>query len=827
MAMGATANAEVTNWSLTSTKLQEDFPAMCLDGAGEPWIAYVAWDGEADVLKIARRGDDGLVEIGQIAGPGIIHQPAIACDAKGALCVVWSELDGENRWSLKTRRVVDGKIDPQTVVLEAKSGSAVFADAGSDRKGRVWVAWQSFRESHSDIFACVFDPATNAWSKPMPVTSNAAGDWEPRLAFGKRDEALIVFDSVRSGQYDVQLATVQLDGRTTIKALSSSPRYEGRASVSATADGAGLWLAWESGRERWGKNSRGVDGKAGLNSGKRVEVAFYALDSGTLTPAADATPVLKRLQEQGPKPKKENSKARKKAPTALNRPEVVTDAAGNLWLSCRLFYGTHWKIGLTRYDVDTSTWSQQITLENSSFGQDRRCQALRGDDAIWLCWPSDKRSSKRPLVSGVYLARVTGGAELPLAKIANPKPVAPAKHQPRWGDDSPERSRQDRHSWTVDGKTYRLYWGDIHRHTDVSNCRTGDDGCIVEQFKYAYDVGKLDFLGSSDHTDAGKTYSPYEWWCNQKLADVFQAPGFFNSFYVYEREQRWPWGHRNVVFGERGGPIVYIKRATYKASPWHKRLPVAKGPTDIAPDELWELLKKTGLDVSVISHTGATGMGTNWDGYEQIDNAVENLVEIYQGARVSYEGLNTPQPTVGFPKSGKLKPDAHGSVKTGKDFGFHNKGVYQRALHNQYKLGVFASSDHISTHASFGGVYAEDFSRQGILKGMNQRHAIAATDKIFMEFSCNGHMLGSIFSTDKKPAITVTVLGTAPLSRVTIVRNEVDYKVFKPGVNDLRETYTDPEPIAGENRYYLRVEQEDGNMGWASPIWVTYGAKAK
>jgi hypothetical protein len=35
-------------------------------------------------------------------------------------------------------------------------------------------------------------------------------------------------------------------------------------------------------------------------------------------------------------------------------------------------------------------------------------------------------------------------------------------------------------------------------------------------------------------------------------------------------------------------------------------------------------------------------------------------------------------------------------------------------------------------------------------------------------------------------------------------------------------TWTDAEPLKGENRYYLRIEQVDGNMAWSSPLWVTY-----
>ena len=54
------------------------------------------------------------------------------------------------------------------------------------------------------------------------------------------------------------------------------------------------------------------------------------------------------------------------------------------------------------------------------------------------------------------------------------------------------------------------------------------------------------------------------------------------------------------------------------------------------------------------------------------------------------------------------------------------------------------------------------------------------------------------------------------------IRKEKDYKVFQPNSATFSVEFTDPSPITGENRYYLRVEQNDGNMGWTSPVWVTY-----
>jgi len=817
--------------SIATKNVQEDYPAMCLDRQGRPCVVYVAWDGKADSLKLARLDGGALKAVTTLAGPGIIHQPAIACDAKGAIWAVWSQVNEEtNAWSLNARRVTGDKADTQTVTVEGKFGSAVFCDAGSDAKGRVWVVWQSFRKAHGDIFAKYYDPAADKWSDEIQVTKNPAGDWEPRLAFGKDDGAWVAFDSSRDGVFNVYLAKVGLDGKTAITQLSKSPRYQGRPSIAAAPNGKSLTIAWENGRLLWGKNTRGVGGGAGLNFGKRVEVVRYGIATGKITPAGNPSPALRMVPVKKPA-KKQPAKKPKRRPAArragaLNLPRIIIDSKGNYWLAVRRYIGTSWKLALVRYDTGAKAWSQPAAVARSPFGQDRRCGWARDNKGgLWLVWPSDLRTTKKPLTSGVYLAKVDTPMELPVAKAPKPKPKPAAKLAPRWGDETPERKRSDHHVWEADGKKYTLYWGDFHRHTDISNCRTPDDGCIVDQFRYAYDVGKLDFLGTSDHTDIASMYGPYEWWHSQKLADVFHAPGIFNSFYVYEREQRWPWGHRNVVFPKRGGPMIYIKRPTYQKSPWGKKVPAAQGPAEISPKELWKLLRDWKVDVSVISHTGATGMGTNWDGYKQIDNVVENLVEVYQGARVSYEGINTPQPTVGFPRKSKPKADAHGSVKTGRDFGKYNKGVYQNALKNGYKLGVFASSDHISTHTSFGGVYVESFTREGVIEAMNARRTVAATDKIFIEFTCNGRLLGTIFKTTDKPKLKLAVFGTAPLKQVTIVRNEADYKTFEPKGKNYSTTFTDVSPIEGENRYYIRAVQSDGNMAWASPVWVTFSKK--
>lgn len=852
--LSETADLTPNPIALRSPENQSDFPVMTMDTSGTPWIAYVEWDGNTDSLCLAKHTEGELIQVVKIGSPGIIHQPAVATAKGDLLVVLWSQVNDRNVMDLKTQLVIDGKTEGDASTLASSdNGGNVLARAATDREGRVWVVWQSMRGQLSDVYCRYFDAARKEWSPEIQVTKDPAGDWEPCIAFDARDGAWVIFDSSRGNEFNVYASRVGLDGTVgDTKTLIQTDRYEGRASAVGTTDGKGIWITCERGNQEWGLDMRGHGGPQGLNGRKDSVLAYWDLTSGEVKemPAIDSlladlpgpVPNVDRQQANNAKAKakaadqKKAKPAAKKAaekttqprPTpvaAVNLPQVMLDGNDRLWVSVRYFKNYCWRIALARFDVESKQWTTPVALPNSAYAQDRRTScSLTADGSLWICWPSDLRNSKLHRNVGIELAKVATELDVPLVKARSSMPRDPfaASINP----STPERPQDEHHTWTHEGTTYKLYWGDFHRHTDVSNCVTANDGCVLEQFRYAWDMGKLDMLGTSDHTDIAKIYHPYEWWLNQKLVDVFYAPGFFTSMYAYEREQRWPHGHRNIVFAQRGGPVVYIQRANYVASPWQSIFPVeTTGEKELSPQELWDVLVRYGQPVTAISHTGATGMGTDWNTFNSIDHRVENVIEIYQGARVSYEGRNAPQPTVGLREGEKYNSAATivGEPIPGepiRSFTDKDNGTYQNALSRGHKLGVWANSDHISTHTSYGGVYVKEFTREGIIEGLNARRTIAATDKIFIEFTANGHLLGTEIELSGKPHLAWKIEGTAKLSQVTLVRNEENYQQWQPGTKSFEHTFEDVSPVTGENRYYLRIEQSDGNMAWSSPVWV-------
>lgn len=797
--------------SLNQPGVHEDFPTTCFDADGNPVIAYIEHDGEADALKIANLDENGISAAETISADGVdnIYQPGLALLPDGEVLCVWSQLEKDGQWDL-VARTPGGEIFP----LTEGAGNDIFPDVGVDRKGRVWVTWQRMENGSCRILMRNRDPESGEWSEEFTVAIAEAGDWEPRLAFGAEDEALIVFDSYRNGDFDVFLTRVRPDGaiRPTIE-IAATDRYEARAEAACSPDGKTLWVVYENGIKLWGKDL-GADWRkkgGGLHHDRLLKVVKVDLENNSVEKVADLTDLLPDLVAD----------PQSVGTGAIDVPEIVVDADGKPWVFFRyvLFNSPgFWQIAYSRLDPETEEWTAPEVLGNSSFCLDRRTSvALNSKDGtLNVVYPSDLRKNKQAGDTGIYFAKIDTQAE---RKSAGKKPFDLAQKPPtqlRPYNDTPERDLDDHHVWKINGEEYELFWGDVHRHTDFSNCRTTDDGCIVEHFRYAIEAGGLDYLGTSDHTEVGKRYTAYEWWQTQKLADLFHNPGSFVSLYAYEREQKFPYGHRNVLFIERGGPLIYIKRKNYAEAPWAKPLPEPEGEIlgDIPPWQLWDLLRAHGKRAITIEHTSAGGMGTDWSKYPgPVDPEFENIIELFQGSRESFEGEGAPQP-----------PIVVGGEKVSTFKGNSATGTWQKALAQNHRLGAFASSDHRSTNISYGGVYVKKLDREGIFEAMDARRTTAATDKIFMEFSCNGHLMGEAFETAESPAFEIRINGTAPIKRVTLIKNEEDFQVFEPESksNEFSRDFTDDSAAAGENRYYVRVEQVDGNMGWTSPVWVQF-----
>jgi hypothetical protein len=208
-------------------------------------------------------------------------------------------------------------------------------------------------------------------------------------------------------------------------------------------------------------------------------------------------------------------------------------------------------------------------------------------------------------------------------------------------------------------------------------------------------------------------------------------------------------------------------------------------------------------------HTAATGMGTDW---RDNDPKVEPFVEIYQGDRMSYEYPGCPR--AGFDPKGNQLPAQIG--------GWQPLGFIDNAFRKGYRLGFQASSDHWSTHISYCIALAERHDREAILDACRKRHCYGATDDIIVDVRSGDHLMGDEFRTSQAPKLEITVIGTKPIKQIDILKDSQVVETIKPNGPEHRGTWTDPKPTTGTHYYYIRVQQVDDELAWASPMWIEY-----
>ena len=84
--------------------------------------------------------------------------------------------------------------------------------------------------------------------------------------------------------------------------------------------------------------------------------------------------------------------------------------------------------------------------------------------------------------------------------------------------------------------------------------------------------------------------------------------------------------------------------------------------------------------------------------------------------------------------------------------------------------------------------------------------------------------MGDAFDTSERPTLEIAVQGTAADRQAPRdPRQQVRLLDRARHGGQVKLRYTDDDARPGQTHYYyVRVEQADGNLAWASPMWITY-----
>lgn len=797
-----------------------DYPSIAVAKDGATWVAWQGFDGKGGDRIFAEKLAPGELRPSE-ARPfavspegGDVYRSAVAEDAEGKIWVVWSERVNDN-WDLFARSF-DGESWSRAERLTKASQPDTQHRVAVDSEGRLHVVWQSFRNNRAGIFHKSYR-AEEGWSAESRVSGEGGNAWEPAIAIDSKDNLWVGWDQYGDNGYDVRLRG-RVDGAWEAeRAVADTARFEAYVSLAVDKQDR-LWLAWHESGVNWGKDwgyPFHIRANAtGLYNSREIRMAV--LDGGTLRAPA---PLAAALPDPGP------------GNNFFEYPRLAVDGDGRVWCFFRhrrpaqhnVYWRTPahhalWEIQASYLDGDQ--WSAPVLLPYSTGRTDMRVEFARGEDGrLTAAWPTDRRNfrdfvnmmpdvfaARIPRIAGTPRGPGLGEFRLPPVEPARQPPNRPAREmaadEPVHPNEAEDVRRIRAYTYEAGGKKYRIFRGDMHRHTDIS-WDGYNDGSPEDTYRYALDAASLDFLAITEHNFG--VADEYDWWRSQKFTDVYRVGGAFVPLVGYERSIKYPNGHRNVIFPYRGAPIL-----DYQHYEWNSG-EEGFAYTRQGPERFFAYLRK--YKAIAMPHTSGTSMGTDWADY---DPEVEPIVEIYQSDRTSYECTDCwrAAPPDDVPKQfGGYKPEGYVNVAWEKGF----------------RLGVQASSDHLGVHTAYSMILAEENTREALVDAIRARRTYGATDNIIVDFRLvdgdDEYMMGSDAKVSGRPRFKVRIEGTDVLGDVEIVKNNERVYTQQPDAKTVEFTYVDNETRnkSEADFYYVRVRQADRDeqIAWSSPIWVT------
>ena len=780
-----------------------DLPSLAVDGDGYPWVAFVAFrDGRTSIraVSITATGAGEQIEVSEATEEDVTAPTVVSLGDRGMLAA-WTSFEDEEPWLRYA--MLDPVSGTRGEVRRVGGDPALLPTMESDGEGGAWLA--AVHKHAGRLVLRVHRYRDGRFEEPLTLSEPTWNAWDPELVAVPGGVAVAYDRSAPGRSTDVVLRRV-VDGEVgRAVPIATSPLFEAHPSIARHPDGR-LVVAYDVGDARWSGGGSRFTMRSSLHL--RRSVAIRVLDGDRLLeprePIASLLPdenravheyprvaldesgrafvVLRSVATDNPLPKNERSvwrglavgpggagRLRFSAGRNDVRPALARDAGGRILAA--------WSADLRTLDrARESTWFRPAVADGQHrvYVDDLRRVVGGAGDLLRDLVDAD---ANQP---GASLADIeTFEARAPWMPDDWELPSGPQ-------DPPPPSSYEPFVVETADGRRLRAWFGDLHRHSDISRCWMNKDGSLEDAYRYALDVARLDFVSVTNHPAHMTSWDRRR----QELSvDQFSLSGELVTFFGYEHVE--PLGHKNVIFPSRRGKLVSFDRSA------------RAGRDDaLSADPGQFLAKLKGSGALAIPHTPAgqgpgDPSGTDWSFH---DPEVQRLVEIFQGYRGSYESADAPRV---FP------------IPTNPD------GFVDRALARGLELGFIASSDHHSMMGGYAGVFAEEKTREAIFGALHARHTFGATDRIalFVDTDAGG-MMGDGVSARERIGLRVVARGTGPIARLVVIRDGEVAATRDVGAITVDTRFDIALADRDHSYVYVRLEQMDGELAWASPVFV-------
>ena len=381
--------------------------------------------------------------------------------------------------------------------------------------------------------------------------------------------------------------------------------------------------------------------------------------------------------------------------------------------------------------------------------------------------------------------------EIPLPVLAPDVYRAVACQQ---GDDRVIAQSNPMQILAQDDPSPRVYWGEIHAHTEMSDGLGG----FSELYRHARQEGNLDFAASGDHACY---FSDNEWLWMQDVTNAWNEPGSFVTLIGYEWAGKQV--HRNM----------YTQR---------NRLELFRGMYEPTSQlrTVWRHFHKD--DEVVGGPHGGLAHGLIWDSH---DPHVERFVEIYSmwGANDSRGNPLVP----GFARSNPRGMTANELLQGGAKLGFTGGGDCHEGhagFSSEDPAGqgttphTFAAR--LLYRCGMTAALMPELGRTSLIDAIRNRRTYATTGaRILLDFSAGGvPMEGE--GTAHRVTCRATVHAVGPIQSIEIVKDGEVAWSKEYNARDAVIEWHDPIHSVQEHYYYLHATQQDGQQAWSSPVWI-------
>src|SRR5579863_8651745 len=296
------------------------------------------------------------------SGPFAVTNPgedamrsAVAIDGQARAWIFYSVQRSGNFDIYARNALADGTMSAE-IRLTSDPGTDLFPVAATDATGKVWVAWQGFRNNNLEILASVQNG--NVFWPETTVSTSLASDWDPAIATAANGEVAISWDTYDKGDYDVYVRRLQFNGSVSMAApipVAATLSFEARSTLAYDPQNR-LWIAYEVSGPDWGKDYGSYDTTGiALYHNHTIQVRclvgsdLYTTtsDVASVLPGAPNTELFQPSQPGPYGPQPDPSLANNRAPngdvgfTATQDgpknsiPRLTTDSDGTVYLTFR------------------------------------------------------------------------------------------------------------------------------------------------------------------------------------------------------------------------------------------------------------------------------------------------------------------------------------------------------------------------------------------------------------------------------------------------------------------------------------------------------------